>query len=108
MENFDELLECRGHNGLIVEPIQDVVQNSHTTVEGLVGLTTNNTWGPHLRQEALKRLRVFDTGWIIKSEDAENVSRFEADSWLLDQLNDTILRGDKRHVHFHDLDMVLR
>lgn len=65
MENLDGLLECRGHGGSTVEPIQDVVQNSHTTVVRLVGLTTNNTWGPHLKQKALKRLRVFETGCIL-------------------------------------------
>lgn len=57
----------------------------------------------HGWEEALERLRVFHARGIIQSEDIKDVAGFEADTRLLDKLNDAILGRDKRHVHLHDL-----
>jgi hypothetical protein len=49
---------------------------------------------------------MFDSFGVVQRQNAEDVTRFEADAELLDQLNDTVLGCNQRHVHFHDLSSV--
>jgi hypothetical protein len=105
-EHSSQLLEGRGHDGLVVEPVEDIVQGFEALTELLVRLVACDGGRSHGREEAFERFGVFDAAGVVEGQDTENVTRLEADSRLLDELDNTILGGDERHIHFHDLENI--
>jgi hypothetical protein len=67
-------------------------------------LVANHTGSSERGKKPFKRLGMFDTSGVVKGEDSEYVTWFKADAKLLDELDNTILRCNEGHVHFHDLD----
>ena len=104
-EDLHELLQCRGHDHLVVIPTQDVLQDAVQEEEPLGRLAAHDLRGAQFGQLASERLRVLDARGIVQGQDAENVAGLEGRAGLLDQLDDTVLLGDQRHVHLHHLDL---
>lgn len=103
VQDVEEIFERLRHNCLVVKAIEDIVKDAQAVGEALVRLVANNGRVAHGGKEALERLGVPDTSRVIEGKDTEDVSRLQADTGLLDELDDTIFRGDQRHVHLHDL-----
>ena len=104
-EHLDELLERRGHDDLIVEAHEDILENAVQKGEALWGLRAHNLRRPIVGQLAREGLGMLDAGRVVQGQNAEDVTAFEGGAGLLDELDDAVLLGDQRHVHLHDFDL---
>jgi hypothetical protein len=81
--------------------VEDIVEER----EALSGLSTDNDRLAVGRELVNESLGLLDTAGVVKSQNTENVTSLEGGSGLLDELDNTILLGNERHVHLHDLDL---
>lgn len=98
-EDDDELLEGRVHDGLVIVTSEDVEEDGLEVGEALVSLATDDVGKAEGRELAVEGLGVVNAAGVVEREDTEDVSSLEGHSRLLDELGDTILRGNERHDH---------
>lgn len=98
-QNGDELLDGCLHDRLVVVTSEDVGEDLLEVDEALVGLVTDDGGETEGGELAVERLGVVDARGVVEGEDTEDVAGFEGDSWLLDELGDSVLRRDERHDH---------
>lgn len=103
VEHFDELLECRRHDSLVVVTFQDIVECTYATQIPLIRFVAYNTRVAHGREKAVEWLGMFNSSGIVKRQNTKNVTWLETDTRLFDELHDTVLCSNERHIHFHDL-----
>ena len=104
-ENINKILQGLLHDDLVVEAHKDVLESVIEKTELLSGLLADDNRGTKLRELTEERLSLLDTARVIEGEDTEDVTGLEGSAGLLDELDDTILLGNERHVHLHDLDL---
>jgi len=96
LKNGHQFFESALHDGLVIEAIKDI-ENLKAVVVSLMWPTADDAHGG---EKAIKWLGVLDSGWVIKGEDAKNVSGVETCTGLLDKLHDTVFRSDERTCTF--------
>ena len=101
VEGIDEVSECRVHDSLVVESVENMVQNTDR-----VGSATNHAWCTDRGEKTLERICVFDACGVIEAEDSNDFSWIQTDTRLFDELNNAALRGCQLHVNLHDLSHV--
>jgi hypothetical protein len=104
-KDIDKLLERALHDDLVVETLEDILQDIVKVNESLRWLGSRHLRSTQIGKLASEVLGRLDLGWIIQSEDTENVTSFKNSSWLLDEVDHTGLLSDQRHVHLHDLNL---
>jgi hypothetical protein len=102
-EDFDELLQCGCHDNRIIETLENIDKNVVKKGEALGRLGTNDNWVAILRELANEGLGLLNTAGVIQGEYTQNITSLKTSSGLLDELHDTVLLSDQRHVHLHDL-----
>ncbi|ROV86895.1 hypothetical protein VMCG_10866 [Cytospora schulzeri] len=102
-KNLDEVLECRVHDDVVVETLENVDQGAVKLGEPLRRLVTHDHWGTKLGQVAKERLGLLDTARVVEDKYTQDVSSFQCSTGLLDELDHTILLSEEGHVHLHDL-----
>ena len=90
MENGKELFQGSSHDGLVIETVENVVEDTKSVCETLVGLAARDVRVSHRGEETFEGLGMLDASRVIEGEDTENVSGLQADTRLLDKLDDTI------------------
>ncbi|CAI6094402.1 unnamed protein product [Clonostachys chloroleuca] len=101
-EDFDELLERGCHDNRVVETLKNIDKNVMKKGEALGRLGTNDNWVAVLGELANEGLGLLNSAGVIQGEYAENITSLKTSSGLLDELHDTVLLSDQRHVHLHD------
>jgi hypothetical protein len=81
--------------------VEDVVEER----EALSGLSTDNNRLAVSGKLVDESLSLLDAAGVVKSEDTEDITSLEGGTGLLDELDNTILLGNERHVHLHDLNL---
>lgn len=104
-KNLNQVLQCLLHDDLVIVTHEDVLESVIEKTELLSGLLTHDNRSTELGKLAEERLSLLDTARIIESKDTEDVTGLEGSSGLLDELNDTVLLGNQRHIHLHDLNL---
>lgn len=66
-----------------------------------MSFVTDDIWKSESRKLAIEGSGVANLAGIVERENSEDISSFESDSRLLDELSDTVFGGDKRHDHLN-------
>ena len=90
MEDIEQVLECRRHDRVVIESVEDVVQDAEAVGEALVRLVAHDGGVAHRREETLERLGVLDACGVVQGEDTEDVAWLQADTRLLDEQNGAV------------------
>lgn len=98
-EDRDELLDGALHDRLVVVTGEDVGKDLLEEGEALVRLVPDDAGEAEGGELAVEWSGVVDSAGVVEGEDAEDVSGFESDSRLLDELGDSVLGGDEGHDH---------
>jgi hypothetical protein len=92
------------HDDWVVETLHDALEDVVKERKALRSLVTQDLGRAHLRELAEERLGRLDSGGVVKRQYTKDISSLKGGSGLLDEVDNTILLGNKRHVHLHNFD----